>query len=131
MEGSTSGRTGTHNVFVIGVEHAGGTNVRTGTHNTGVLSVLEVKSAHNQETDTTQFSIAQISNYTCLIELLSFYLNFREKLCFAFVEFVRYILKVSQHCCVLIVDLQQMFHRYFCNLPPYQIPHVQRHRFIT
>lgn len=58
-------------MFVIGVEHAeGGTNVRTRTRNTGVPSVLGVRSAHNHETQTAQFSIAHISNYTYLIELL-------------------------------------------------------------
>jgi len=52
-------------------EHVeGGTSVRT--DNTGILSVLGVKSAHNHETHTAQFSIAQISNYTYLIEFLSF-----------------------------------------------------------
>jgi hypothetical protein len=55
----------------------GSTSVRT--HNTGVPSVLGVRSAHNHETHTAQFSIAHISNYTYLIELLTFYLNFREK----------------------------------------------------
>ena len=61
----------TTQVFVIGVEHAGGgTNVRTRSHNTGVLSVLGVRSAHNHETHTDRFSIALISNYTYLIELL-------------------------------------------------------------
>lgn len=121
----------TTQVFVTGEEHMeGSTSVRM--HNTDVPSVLGVRSAHNHETHTAQFSIAQISNYTYLTELLTFYLNFREKsMCSAFVEFVRHILKVSQHCCVLIVDMQQMFHRYFCNLTLYQIPHVQHHRFIT
>ena len=59
----------TTQVFVTEEEHMeGGTSVRT--HNTGVPSVLGVRSAHNHETHTAQFSIAQISNYTYLIELL-------------------------------------------------------------
>jgi len=70
-EAQVAGQEHTTQVLVIGVEHAeGGTNVRTRTHNTGVLSILGVRSAHNHETHTAKFSIAQISNYTYLIELL-------------------------------------------------------------
>ena len=61
----------TTQVFVFGEEHAeGGKSGRKRIHNTGVLSVLAVRSAHNDETHTAQFSISQ--NLIILSELNCF-----------------------------------------------------------